>query len=248
MKKLLLAITTIISFHARSETIILKGDIWCPFNCSTKDAKKGYMIDVAKIIFERKGHNIDYQIDTWSESIKAVRSGQATGLIASNVYDAPDFIFPQNSLGFSRDCFFVKPKDKWEYKDSDSLKGRKLGVVNAYAYSRTVNQFLKDNKENISEATGDNALELLVMYMNNNKIDTIVENPIVFSYYQDHNLTETKFEEAGCAESSELYISFSPKHPRAKEFAQILSDGIADLRKDGTMDKIIKKYNLKEWK
>jgi polar amino acid transport system substrate-binding protein len=213
-----------------------------------KDQKKGYMVDVARAIFERKGHNIDYQVDTWSNSLKSVRDGKATGIIAANVYDAPDFVFPKNSLGYSKDCFFVKPKDKWEYKDANSLAARKLGVVSDYAYSRTVNQFLKEKQDGHVAAVGENALELLSLYMIEDKIDTIVENPIVFNYFMDHNLKETHYEEAGCAESSELYIAFSPKNPRAKEFAQILSDGLDELRKDGTLEKIIKKYDLKEWK
>lgn len=247
MKNSLIIITLLISFNSFAETIIIKGDEWCPFNCSNKGKVKGYMIDIAKIIFERKGHNIDYQVDSWTNSIKTVREGKATALVAANIYDAPDFIFPTNSLGVSRDCFFIKKADSWEYLKMDNLINRKLGVVESYAYSRTVNEFIKGNQNNITKSQGDRALINLMDILEQNKINTIVENPIVFNYYQNEIYKEQHFVEAGCADTTDLYIAFSPKNPRSKEFSKILSDGIEDLRKDGTLEKIIKKYSLKEW-
>jgi len=236
-----------IALNTKAETIIIKGDEWCPFNCQPKANNKGYMIDLAKIIFERKGHNIDYQIDSWTNSIKTVRDGKATAIVAANLFDAPDFIFPMNSMGVSRDCFFINKNDQWEYNSKNQLANRSLGVVESYAYSRSINDFIKENQNNITKAQGDKAILNLMENLEQKKINTIVENPIVFNYYQQQKYKEMHFVEAGCADTTELFIAFSPKNPRSKEFAKILSDGIEELRKDGTLQKIIKKYSLQEW-
>jgi hypothetical protein len=53
MKKSLILLGTLITFNLSAETIIIKGDEWCPFNCQSNGKNKGYMIDLAKIIFER---------------------------------------------------------------------------------------------------------------------------------------------------------------------------------------------------
>lgn len=241
-------LTALINFHSYAETISIKGDYWCPFNCGPKDSKKGYMIEIIKTIFEKKGHNIDYQLDTWTNSILSVRDGKTTALIAANVFDAPDFIYPKSSLGVSKDCFFVRQNDKWEYHQEENLKSRKIGIVESYAYSRTVNDFIKSNPSQVIRSKGIEAITGLDELIKKNEIDTIVENPIVFNYYVEHNLKNSHYEEAGCGESSDLYLAFSPKNPKSKEFADLLSNGIEELRKNGTLDRILAKYSIKEWR
>lgn len=233
-----------------AETIVMKADRWCPFNCdSTASVKSvnGFMVDVAKIIFERKGHNVVYQVDTWSNSIKSVREGKATALLATTKADAPDFIYPEKSMGSNKECFYVKINDPWEFIDFRSLKKRKIGTVEAYAYSGELTAFLLENPDSIIKATGADPLEINLANMRLNKIDTVVENPFVFNYYTEKKKTRDLYADAGCTTGDDLYIGFSPRNPRSKEFAKILSEGILELRKDGTLDKIINKYSLKEW-
>lgn len=231
-----------------AETIILTADKWCPFNCEQNSPKMGYMIEVAKIIFERHGHNIDYQINPWIKSIENVRKGKATGLVATTKLDAPDLIYPAKSMGNNKDCFYVRAKDKWEYNSVDDLKGRTIGIVQAYAYSPELISYFNENPKQTSMATGTDPLSINIKRLNDKTIDTIVENPFVFNYITSLNNTRDKYEEAGCTDDQDLYIGFSPKNPRSKEFAKILTEGIEELRKDGTLDKIIAKYSLKDWR
>lgn len=238
------------SADTSAETIVMKADKWCPFNCeSTASAKSvnGFMVDVAKIIFERKGHNVVYQVDTWSNSIKSVREGKATALLATTKADAPDFIYPEKSMGSNKECFYVKTTDPWEFINIESLKKRKLGTVEAYAYSGELTAYLMENADAVIKATGADPLEVNLANIRLNKIDTIVENPFVFNYHTEKKKTRDLYADAGCTRGDDLYIGFSPRNPRSKEFARILTEGILELRKDGTLDKIINKYSLKEW-
>ena len=232
------------------ETIILKADRWCPFNCDPSSAQTkelGYIVEVAKIVFERKGHNIDYQVDTWTNSIESVRTGKATGLVSTTRPDAPDFIYPTKSMGSNKECFYVKAKDPWEYISLADLKKRKLGIVESYAYSAELMSYLMDHPEQTVKGTGQIPLIANIENIKANKIDTIIENPFVFNYFTESKKIRDNYEEAGCTEGDPLYIGFSPKNPRSKEFAKMLTEGIEDLRKDGTLGKIITKYSLKDW-
>lgn len=234
----------------QAETILLKSDKWCPFTCNPsniKDRHHGYVIEVASIIFEKKGHNVVFQLDNWTNSIESVRLGLATGIAATSKADAPDFIYPEKSMGSNKDCFYVKAKDPWEFISVADLKNRKLGTVESYAYSALLLSYFRDHPEQIVKSHGENPLMLNIANLNEKKIDTIVENPFVFNYYTENKKIRDNFEEAGCTEGDPLYIGFSPKNPRSKEFAKILSNGIEELRKDGTLGKIIDKYSLKDW-
>lgn len=244
----LFILTAVNSLHA--ETLVLKADKWCPFNCepsSSQSKELGYIVEVTKIIFERKGHNIDYQVDTWSNSIDSVRKGQATAIVATTKPDAPDFIYPIKSMGSNKECFYVKKKDPWEFVKLENLKNRKLGIVESYAYSAELMSYLLEHSEQTVKSKGNSPLLMNLTNLNDNKIDTIIENPFVFNYTTESQKIRDQYEEAGCTTGDPLYVGFSPKHPRSKEFAKILSDGIEDLRKDGTLDRIITKYSLKDW-
>ena len=231
-----------------SETIILTGDQWCPFNCSPSSKKLGYMVEIAKIIFERKGHNIDYQVDTMAKSIEKVRSSKATAIVAMSKSEAPDFIYPEKSMGSNRDCFYVKAKDKWEFTNLSDLKNRKLGLAEGYSYSPVLTAFLLDNRLQSVNTESTSPLSDNLKKLDEGKLDTIIENPFVFHYEIKEEKLSDKYEEAGCTEDNDLYIAFSPKNPRSKEFAKILNEGIDELRKDGTIDKIVAKYALKDWR
>ncbi len=243
-------ILTVLVFSStiHAETIIMTADKWCPFNCEPGSTKMGYMVEVAKIIFERKGHNIDYQINTWTKSIESVRKGKATALVATTRFDAPDFIYPEKSMGSNRDCFYVRAKDKWSFNDIVDLKTRKLGVAEAYAYSAPLTSYISENPKLTEVAHGKDTLAVNLKRLDDGVVDTIVENPFVFNYMVHEEKIRDKYEEAGCTDDNDLYIAFSPKNPRSKEFAKILTDGIDELRKDGTLDKIIAKYSLKDWR
>lgn len=236
--------------HAHAETILLKSDKWCPFTCNpsnTKDKKYGYIVEVAKIIFERKGYNVVFQIDNWTNSIESVRFGLATGIAATTKPDAPDFIYPAKSMGSNKECFYVKAKDPWEFISISDLKNRKIGTVESYAYSAPLLSYFREFPEQLTKSHGENPLMQNIDNLTAGKINTIVENPFVFNYFTENKKIRDQFEEAGCTEGDPLYIGFSPKNPRSKEFAKIISDGIEELRKDGTLGKIIEKYSLKDW-
>ncbi len=238
----------LLSFQAKSETIILTADKWCPFNCEPGSNKQGYMIEVAKTVFERKGHNIDYQVHPWIKSIESVRNARATALVATTKLDAPDLIYPEKSMGSNKDCFYVRTQDKWEYNTLSDLKDRKIGIAEAYAYNPLLSTYFSENSKQTTIASGSDPLKLNLERLDNKTIDTLVENPFVFNYITAQEKIRDKYEEAGCTDDNDLYIAFSPKNPRSKEFAKMLSDGIEELRKDGTLDKIISKYALKDWR
>lgn len=248
LKNTLIALLYLIPIYSFAETILIVGDKWCPYNCEPQTKKMGYMIDVARIIFERKGHNIDYQVRPWTTSIEDVRNKKATALVATSLYDAPDFIFPSQSMGSNKDCFYKRTDDEWNFKTLEDLKKRKLGAVAGYAYSAQVVSYMDQNPKLVNLAEGIDPLKANLDKLDNQSIDVIVENPNVFKYYVNKENRQNRYIEAGCVGDHELYIAFSPKNPRSKEFAKILTDGLEELRKDGTLDKITAKYNLKEWR
>ncbi len=53
------------SAQEEQKTITLAADIWCPYNCDSKDERPGFMVELAKEIFQKKGINVQYVIVPW---------------------------------------------------------------------------------------------------------------------------------------------------------------------------------------
>jgi polar amino acid transport system substrate-binding protein len=43
-------------------------------------------------------------------------------------------------------------------------------------------------------------------------------------------------------------MAFSPKNPKSKEYAKLLSAGIEQMRLSGELSKILAKYQLTDWR
>lgn len=231
--------------NCKADTIILAADLWCPINCDTADAYQGIMVELAEIIFAKAGHTVDYRIMPWSRAIDDARNGKIAGIIGAFMGDAPDFIFPQNELlKISGDSFFVKKGNKWQYKDMSSLSSITLGVIQDYDYGIEMNEHIKNSK-NIFVIGGSNPLERLNKMLMTNRIDVIIESPPVFWHTANTmDLKDSVIYAGQISEPEKCFISFSPKIPKSKEYADILSKGILDIKKSGEYQKLFAKYGL----
>ena len=51
---------------------------------------------------------------------------------------------------------------------------------------------------------------------------------------------QSKFKKVGCLENvDKIHIAFSAKNPQSNQYAQILSDGLKELKKTGEYDRIV---------
>ncbi|MBK6639556.1 MAG: transporter substrate-binding domain-containing protein [Rhodocyclaceae bacterium] len=250
---LLGAVSIAASGSAFADKVVIAGDFWCPFNCDPKGANPGYMVEIAKLTLGKAGHTVDYQIKPWARAIDDARSGAISGVIGAVVDDVPDFVFPKAELGAVSDAAFVLNSSNWVYKDMGSLEQVSIGVINGYAYStKELNDYIKKNAKNskrVQFANGDNAQEMSVNKLVGKRMDVIIEAPAVFWYTVNQMKMQDKVKAAGVlSKPANTYIAFSPKNPKSKDYAQLLSDGIDDLRKSGELKVILKKYGLEDWK
>lgn len=236
---------------AYADTITLRADNWCPYNCEPNSDQPGYMVEIAKEVFAKAGHQIDYQLLNWARALEEVRAGKFNGVVGCSKGDAGDFIFTENELGLSLNGFAVRVADSWDYQGLDSLGKRKLGVVRDYSYGDAINAYLEKHKSdpNIETASGDNALEINLRKLSKGRIDTIVDGKAVLGYNikrlsLDKELKLTPSSEEG----DPVYIAFGPNQPNSAAYSKLLNDGIAEMRKSGRLAEILARYGLTDWK
>lgn len=234
---------------AQAATISLRADEWCPYNCASDSDRPGYMIEIARVVFEEAGHVVDYQTLNWSRSLAETRKGRFSGVIGATRDEVPDFVFGP-ALGFSNDSFAVRPGTVIDTRRDDPFDGLTLGAIRGYDYYKPVNDFIEahgDDRAFVQFTFGDDALEQNLRKLVDDRVDFVID---------DGNVLRRTIHDLGFAanllvietdEPEEVHIAFSPEDPNAEAYAAILRAGVEQLRRSGKLDDILARYGLRDW-
>lgn len=236
--------------HAPADEIVLGADSWPPFNGDPGSRTPGYMIEVAQKVFKAKGHTLVYKTLPWARAIKEARENAITGIVGASKGDAQDFIFPENDMGRLESHFYVRKDDPWQYTGIDSLKQRRLGLILDYDYGTAAMEFINANRDSglIDMVGGNDPLKNNILKLKAERVDVVIEVKPVFDHKAAEMGVADLFRSAGSdGELDPVYIAFSPKNPKSREYAGILSHGIERLRQSGELAQILAKYGQKDW-
>lgn len=212
------------------------------------------MIDIVREIFKKKGLSIDYQLMNWDQAKKAAITGSIQGVVGASRGDG-DFVFPHHSLGKYRNYLFYLPQTgkkspAIKLETLSSLEGKKIGIVKDYAYGEEADKLIAKRPDLFTVVSGDEPLNILIQMLEEGKIAALYECPQVFLYklkvlkknYADfrRGLSFDKSED-------ELFVAFSKKDPNAKKYAEILDQGLVELRQSGRLLRLLDNYALTDW-
>jgi polar amino acid transport system substrate-binding protein len=233
---------------ARAETITLVADEWCPYNCTPGDEKPGFLIEIAKRVFEPHGFSVDYRIVPWARAIRDTRAGRYSGIIGAIRSEAPDFLYPEDTGFHAGTQAFVKSGDAWQYAGPKSLEDATLGVILDYSYGDTADKYIAQHRSDtkrVQLSTGEDALEKNVAKLQQGRVSVVLEDPAVMRYFLDKTEQADAVAVAGVLEDTEVFIAFGPKEPHALEHARMLSDGMRRMRESGEFARILARYGQK---
>jgi polar amino acid transport system substrate-binding protein len=249
MKKSILLVITLVVFSlslpVHADTITIVADPWMPYTGEEGGEEPGFMVEFAQEILGKAGHKVVYKSMDWDKALEETREGRFDGVVATDEEESPGFIFPENELGMMANHFFVLKGNDWKFTGIESLKGKKIGVMASYSYGDKYDTFFKGNPNVVVASKLINLLEML----SEKTIDTIIEDHNVFMLLALQSYMIENIADAGSDKVLDpLYIGFSPKNPKSQEYAKILSAGMEELRKKGTLQIIMSRYGLSDWK
>lgn len=247
---IILSASVFIPATSVADEISFRSDYWCPYVCNPDSENPGYMVEVARTVFEKQGHKVQFSLSNWVRAIKDTRSNRVQGLVGCSVVDAPDFIFPKKPMGITKNAYFVPKNSTWSFKGRSSLKQVSIGVINGYTYGDSVDSLIRARHRPFIPFSGDRPLEQIVKMMSAGRLDGFIENPMVLRYAAENaNIKMEDMKIAGWVENKDpaLYIAFSPEHPKSQEYAEALTRGVEELRRSGELQRILQKYNVKDW-
>ena len=251
-----LTISLIVIFVVATTTmaaeIALVADPWPPFNCEVGDDQEGYIVDVARAVFEAAGHTVTYVNIPWKRAIDATQAGRYTGAIGASKADAKGFVFPDEELARNVLSFYVCKDSEWQYEGRPSIEKVSIGVVKGYDYRRWLNDYIRTHQGNdrrVQAITGEYPIKQNLKKLCLKRIDVMVGNEAAIRHTAKKIGLLDKIKPAGYGiEPAYIYIAFSPSRPESPLLAEQLSEGIRQLRRSGQLKTILDRYGLLDWK
>ncbi|MBF0426813.1 MAG: transporter substrate-binding domain-containing protein [Magnetococcales bacterium] len=238
------------AIQARADIITLRADAWCPYNCDPGSDKPGLIIDIARAIFGPAGHTIDYQLMPWSRALDEVRKGKVIGAVGALPSEAPDLIYGTNPVTLDEPGFAFKKGMIFKYTGATALDPYRIATIKDYNYDDgEIDAYLKAHEQEtnrIQANTGDHAGVANLKKLLAGRVELALDSHAVLTHLVRQEGVENKVALATSGHFTGVHIGFSPVHPRAKEWAELLSSGVDALRKRGEMAAIFARYGLTE--
>ncbi|THB80895.1 MAG: hypothetical protein D3926_04855 [Desulfobacteraceae bacterium] len=242
----------VLQSQAVGETLTLVADEWPPFNGVPNSSQEGYIVDVARAVFEDQGIRVDYQVLPWRRAVEMTRDGMYNGVIGASKTDAPGFIFPEEELSRNFLSFYVRKGFPWRFTRPSDVEQVSLAVIAGYDYRQWLLGYIdshRDNPDRIQVMTGNTPLERNLKKLINGRVDAVVDNEaVILNLAVKMGITHQIMAAGYGSEPSYIYIAFSPKKPQSGRYAKMLTHGVTQLRQSGKLAKILMTYGLKDWK
>ena len=245
MRSLLLVLAAAAMFPAAEPMVLtLRGDDWPPYNSAPNAEKPGFLVEIAKAIFEPKGYIIDYQLCPWVRAVKDAREGSIDILVGAGDTEADGLLLSKTPQGFSENHFYSLPTSIWTYTDATSLSAVTIGVVRDYSYSPAVDARVVA-KDRILEVAGERPLFQLIKLLEAQRVDVLIENRLVMQWtIQALNKSQAVRDAGSAQQRDSIYLAFSAQRPGASSRLALLEAGMTELRADGRLAAIYARYGV----
>ena len=176
-----------------AQTLVVRADHWMPLNGMPDAPRPGFAIEILHHIFGAHDIRVDYQLDSWTRSVRQARNGDIDCVVGAYRGEAPDLMYPQQPLGYDETAFYVLSEDAWRYQGVESLEGQRLGVIDGYNYGTPLDEWLATPEgERAAQAIhGREPLKRNLRMLLAGRLDVIVESPFVMqALLRDLGLSE----------------------------------------------------------
>jgi polar amino acid transport system substrate-binding protein len=219
-------------------TVVHSGN-WPPYSDQGLP-QQGLAIDLVTSALQRAGHRTVVRVD----SLDRILEGGKIGVY--DVFATPWYSEERDQyLDFSEPYLesrirFIKRRDKnFEFSDLDDLQGMMIGVVKDYAYDQEFNQsrdLIKISERNLIQ----NLLKLI-----QGRIDVTLDDELVLQYEINRYLPNSRDQLEMLPKPLAvrgIHIGVSRENPAHAQIVADFNKAIAEMKKDGSYDRIVEKH------
>jgi len=220
-----------------------------PYNGDPASEHPGFVVELAKAIFEPQGIKVDYQTMPWADALVAARAGKIDGVIGAGSTETEGLTVPKESIGEPRVVLLVRKDATWQFENISSLKDKRLGAIEGYTYWDSLDEYIKASKApKVVTFTGETPFADALTQLKEGKIDAMPETMAVFVWTtKGMGLSPSDFRIIHTHQNEPIYLAFSSADVGVK-FAKLFDEGVQKLRVSGEFGKLLKAYGMSDWK
>lgn len=234
-----------------AETLTLRADEYCPYNCDPASDRPGYVVEIARAILEPAGYHIDYRLMPWRETLETVRRGEHTAVVGATRTDAPTLVFGEAPLGVAINAFAVRKGSGFSYRGAGSLEPLRVAALADFNYDDgDIDAFIAahrhDPRRVLLAGDADPTVENLKR-LAAGQVDVVIDNALVLRDHVGRLGLVGKIETIDFGTPLDVFLAFSPADPNAVTYARLIDEGVTRLRESGRLARILTRYGLADW-
>nr|WP_321259392.1 transporter substrate-binding domain-containing protein [uncultured Pseudodesulfovibrio sp.] len=214
-------------------------DIWPPYQVETVNGLSGFSVEMVQAIYNQMGIPTDnIRAFPWRRAMEMIKHGDAEALFSANfTADRQAFAHYSSEILFES-SWVIWTRRGEEIHSLESLKGKKIGVVSGYSYTREFWNFIKTNcivenvnsdKANFKKLSAGRIDATVAEYSNGLHLAATLK-------YK--NITPNR---AVTIKRDGLYIIFSRKRV-TEEFVKAFSNALIKFKKTEVYSQLRDKY------
>jgi polar amino acid transport system substrate-binding protein len=243
--KIAVLLALLLSLGRLFAEVNVQSDRWMPMNGTPDETPPGYAIELLVEVFTDTD-SFTYTLEPWADSIENAAKGITNAVIGAAKDEAPSLYFPKEPVAHVVYGLWAKKTSVFTYS-TETLSKAKIGVIKGYTYWPELDTLVAAKAPNIVIFSGDNPLADAVAALNKGDIDLYPEAKPVFAWaLKDADLSPDNFVFKHEHDGGLIYVAFT-NSTRGRELADKWDARIAELRRDGTLAKILAKYGVSDW-
>ncbi len=206
----------------------------------------GIAAEVISAVFKRVGYKAEFHFMAWNRALKEVSKGKYDALANAYYTEERVKIYLASEPYMDSSVMFFKRKETpiaWNNK-LEELKPYKIGIVKGYANSPEFDEADFLNKR-VSRTEMINVKKLLLKQADLIVMDLFVGYHINKKklYGSEKDVIEPLYPPLM---ANKLHLMLSKKVSKGPEKLEAFNTGLKEMKKDGTLKKILAKYGVKE--
>lgn len=223
---------------------------WCPQHCSEGELR-GYVVEIVEQALKEEGIPFEISYQPWLRALRDVEKGRKDGVLTPTVPGFPQFIYPEEAVGFQEYCFYAPRSSSWTFRTNSDLLGQRVAFLDESGLG-SLERYMTDNASRIGVtrfAAGDrNYVDRIFQFLMTGRTDLVIITSDVYEFSVKNKVIPNEFRKAGCLGKEKMAVGLSKAdEKRALLIGKALDRGIRKLRQKGQLKEILKKYGLNDW-
>jgi len=223
-------------------TVVLAGeDDWSPYSAAEKPGSDpqtspvGYSVDLVRAVFASQGIKVQFINVPFARCMQYAKTAQVAGCFNATITDdnRSDYVWHQPAMFEEELSIFGRADNTGVEMRLSDLRGKRVAYTNGYTYP---SEFMHDSRIQKFAAVSDGALIRMLL---NKRVDYILLNRTPGWMRIDATPeARGKVKRVGLVSMDGFWVAFSKQHPQGERLAMIFSQGLAQMRRDGSYQRL----------